>query len=185
MAKISTQISDMQEERAKRRDERDKSLGGLAAREAALLGLSAPKAKPGPFAFMTDSKANNAADPLIAIKAEGGDEEEELTKEQIQQFQLENNAMLEHMESQLTSVLSAEKSIMEISSLQTELIGHLTQQSEMVDLLYDQAIGSVGEVDKANEQLKKAKQRGEEGRYFLLIFLIGASLALLFLDWYA
>jgi syntaxin 18 len=89
------------------------------------------------------------------------------------------------MQSQLDSVLSAEKSLLEISALQTELVRHLVQQTEMVEKLYDEAVGSVAEVGKANEQLKKAKQRGSEARFFLLVFLIGASMALLFLNWYA
>ena len=59
------------------------------------------------------------------------------------------------------------------------------QQTEITDRLYDEAVGSVGDVGQANEQLKKAKQRNQDGRMFLLIFLLGASMALLFLDWYS
>jgi syntaxin 18 len=89
------------------------------------------------------------------------------------------------MESTLSSVLEAEKSLLEVSTLQTELIKNLAQQTELTDRLYEEAVGSVGEMGKANVQLKEAKRRGEEGRLFLLIFLIGASMALLFLDWYS
>lgn len=103
----------------------------------------------------------------------------------MQQFAQENNALLEHMESKLTSVLAAEKSLLEISAMQTELVRHLASQTEMTERLYDEAVGSVAEVGKANVQLKEARKRGEEGRLFLLIFLLGASFALLFLDWYA
>ena len=114
-----------------------------------------------------------------------GDVDEELTPAQAQQFQLENNALLDHMSSTLTSVLAAEKSLLEVSAIQTELVRHLVQQTEVTDRLYDEAVGSVGDVRGANTQLKRAVERGKEGRMFLLMFLVGASLGLLFLDWYS
>lgn len=108
-----------------------------------------------------------------------------LSPAQIQAFESENSALLTHLSSTLTSVLRAESSLAEISQLQTQLVQHLASQTEMVDLLYDQAVGSVGEMKGAGEQLKRAKERGGEARLFLVIFLVGASLALLFLDWYS
>lgn len=111
--------------------------------------------------------------------------ESQLSPAQLQALESENSALLENMESTLSSVLSAEKSLLEISSLQTELVKNLVQQTELTDRLYEEAVGSVGEMKKAGQQLTQAKKRGEEGRLFLLIFLVGASMALLFLDWYA
>jgi syntaxin 18 len=111
--------------------------------------------------------------------------ESQLSPTQLQALESENSALLENMESTLSSVLSAERSLLEISNLQTELVKNLVQQTEITDRLYEEAVGSVGEMKKAGQQLTQAKKRGEEGRMFLLIFLIGASLALLFLDWYA
>jgi syntaxin 18 len=40
-------------------------------------------------------------------------------------------------------------------------------------------------VEKAHKELEKAKERSGEARVFLLVFLIGGSLTLLFLDWYS
>lgn len=171
LAKSSMAMSGLQEERAKRREERTKTLGGGAAREAAQL----------------DARITSSEGKVVngVIPDDEPPIESQLSAEQIQQFALENNALLEHMETQLSSVLAAEKSLLEISTLQTELVRHLVTQTEMTDRLYDEAVGSVGEVGKANEQLRKARRRGEEGRLFLLVFLIGASVALLFLNWYA
>lgn len=111
--------------------------------------------------------------------------EQVLSQEQIRAFESENNALLEHMSSTLSSVLSAEASLLEISQLQSELVRHLAQQTEVVEQLYEDAVGSVAEVKRANEQLTKARERGKDGRLFLLIFILGASFSLLFLDWYA
>lgn len=178
LAKISSTQTDMQEERAKRRDERNRTLGGGAAREAAALQVNAERsASNGPTAI-----------PAAALNITPADEppiEEQLSAHQLQQFESENNALLEHMESQLSSVLAAEKSLLEISAMQTELVRHLVQQTEIIDRLYDEAVGSVSEVGKANKQLKRAKERGGDARLMLLVFLIGATLSLLFLNWYS
>ena len=39
-------------------------------------------------------------------------------------------------------------------------------------------------VEKGNEQLKEARRRARDGRKWILIFLVGASLSLLFLHYY-
>ena len=203
LAKLSGVMSDMQEERVKRRQERSRTLGGMASKEAASFGLSASvpttSGSSGRSSAGFSSSAPDQSSIASLFQSKKGDNtqtqqiippdeppiEEELSAEQIQQFASENNALLEHMESQLNTVLSAEKSLLEISAMQTELVRHLTQQTELTEQLYDQAVASVAEVGGANVQLRQARQRGEEGRLFLLVFLIGASLALLFLDWYS
>ena len=189
LAKLSGNMGEMQEERARRREERSRTLGGQASREAAMLNAKAGvKAHSTTTNGLPDQLSGAGRLPGVAgaiIPADEPPIESQLTPEQIQQFASENNALLEHVESQLSSVLAAEKSLLEISTLQMELVRHLTQQTEITDRLYDEAVGSVGDVGKANEQLKKARQRGEEGRLFLLVFLLGASVALLFLNWYS
>ncbi|GFZ47119.1 hypothetical protein JCM24511_04861 [Saitozyma sp. JCM 24511] len=195
LAKTSADLTNLQEERSRRRAERGRTLGEGAAKEAARLAASSDLSSRAKSLFgggTTPNSANGWTDEGISPKSsttaiipDGPRIEDQLSQEQLQQFESENNVLLEHMQSQLDSVLSAEKSLLEISALQTELVRHLVQQTEMVEKLYDEAVGSVAEVGKANEQLKKAKQRGSEARFFLLVFLIGASMALLFLNWYA
>jgi len=178
LAQLTAAQSDMQEERAKRRAERSRTLGGGAAREAAQMTVVDKGSGRGPAVSV----------PSTAFSIVAPDEppiEQQLSAAQLQQFESENNALLDHMQSQLDSVLAAEKSLLEISNLQTELVKHLAQQTEITDRLYDEAIGSVAEMGKANQQLKKAKERSGEARLFLIIFLLGASFALLFLNWYA
>jgi syntaxin 18 len=180
LAKLSAAQTNMQEERAKRRDERNRTLGGGAAREAAQLQIAAERSggsgngpMPAPAAALNITPAD---EPAI---------EEQLSAHQLQQFESENNALLEHMESQLSSVLAAERSLLEISAMQTELVRHLVQQTEIIDRLYDEAVGSVSEMGAANKQLKRAKERSGEARLMLLVFLIGATFSLLFLNWYS
>jgi syntaxin 18 len=137
-------------------------------------------------AAQAEGMTNNQPVQLTIPTLSGEDESQPTpTQEQIQQFAEENSHLLTQMSSTLTTVLSAESSILEISQLQSSLIAHLHAQSETIDRLYDDAIGTVADVEKANKELRKAKERSGEARIFLLVFLIGGSLTLLFLDWYS
>jgi len=73
---------------------------------------------------------------------------------------------------------------MDISALQMELVEHLTRQTEITDQLYEDAIASTATVEKGNVQLKEAKRRAKDSRLYILVFLLGASFALLFLHYY-
>ncbi len=155
---------EMQEERGRRRDERSRTLGGQIA-----------------------NPNNTGKDTLpgIQLTIPTATDSSAPTQEQSLIFAQENDVLLSQMSSTLTTVLSAESSILEVSQLQSSLIAHLQSQSETIDRLYDDAMGTVNDVERANKELKKAKERGGEARVFLLVFLIGGSLTLLFLDWYS
>ncbi|KAJ9113618.1 hypothetical protein QFC22_005926 [Naganishia vaughanmartiniae] len=191
LLKISEAQREMQEERAKIRDERGKSLGALVAKEVVgangdtgwgrgtvgngPINLTIPYKPP----TKDSATAPDADDPLAT------ESNLDLSPSQIQQFSSENTQLLESMQSTLDTVLHAERSLMEISQLQTTLISHLASQTETIERLYDDANDAIASVDQANTQLKEAKRSGRDARFFLLVFLIGASLALLFLDWYS
>ncbi|WVQ93211.1 hypothetical protein IAU59_000275 [Kwoniella sp. CBS 9459] len=209
MSKLTTTVSDLQEERFKRREERGRSLGAGASLELASIGgktnfksVAGRKIPDGVVVDVHDPafSLHGSNDPHLGggssgtisfgpgigiIDPSSGPVEAQLTPAQIQQFESENNVLLDQMSSTLSSVLSAESSLLEISQLQSELIQHLSSQNEMIDQLYEDAIGSLGSLGDANEQLKRARERGKESRLFLIVFLLGASLGLLFLDWYA
>lgn len=188
LLKISERQREMQEERGKIRDERGKSLGGMVAKEVVsangdtttsnLFRTSTPINLTISYKPSTPSAADDD-DPLAT------DASLQLSQSQIQQFSSENTEMLESMQTTLNTVLQAERSLLEISQLQTTLISHLASQTETIERLYDDANDAIGSVEQANMQLKEAKRSGRDARFFLLVFLIGASMALLFLDWYS
>ncbi|KDN52604.1 hypothetical protein K437DRAFT_272309 [Tilletiaria anomala UBC 951] len=106
-----------------------------------------------------------------------------LTPTQIQQFESENSALLSSFESDLASVQQAESKLYAIAELQTQLIQHLGQQSEMTGKLLEESIGHSAEVGQGNTQLRKAKERNRQANRMLCLFLIGSGLGLLFLHW--
>ena len=116
--------------------------------------------------------------------SETDEEELELSASQIQQFEEENANILQNVQDTLESVKQAESRLMEISALQMELVAHLTKQTEQTEQLYEDAIATAATVEKGNEQLKEARRRARDGRKWILLFLIGASLSLLFLHYY-
>ena len=200
---------ELQEERVKRQLERTRTLGSGAAQEAltmtrqhsgssnrssepegirapggwlestiaATIGVTSFQEPPRKFSTYTPSDPTYASD-------DDEDDEIELSTSQILQFEQENASILKSVQDTLESVQQAESRLMDISALQMELVTHLTRQTELTDQLYEDALATTSTVEKGNEQLKDAKRRAKDGRLFLLVFLIGASMSLLFLHYY-
>ncbi|CAE6364683.1 unnamed protein product [Rhizoctonia solani] len=173
---------EMQEERVRRQVERATTLGSSIAPPAPTPAPAATSSGWGASAWGRSSQPAPAPPPE---ESEDDDYDDlELSASQILQFEQENAALLRSMEDTLASVKVAESRLLDISALQTELVAHLTRQTEAIDQLYDEAVGSQGDVNRANVQLRKARENQADSRIFLIVFLLGASGALLFIHWY-
>lgn len=205
LLRISEKQKEMQEERVALRMERNKNLGSLAAIAASRVIASEEGGKgfsnASGIGNVLDLFGNSGGDSAkkhgsttpsikltVPISSDDLDDLDDptlkLTPAQIQSFSSENAELLSSMSSTLSSVLRAESSLSEISQLQSSLVTHLSVQAETIDRLYDDTIASVSEVKRANVELKKAKERAGDARIFLMVFLVGSSLALLFVHWY-
>ncbi|KAI1124668.1 hypothetical protein F5Y10DRAFT_280056 [Nemania abortiva] len=89
----------------------------------------------------------------------------DLTPEQIQMFEKDNQDMLKHYESTLDQVRTAEKSLIEISELQTQLIDTLTTQSAGIEQLVADSDATAGNVQGGNRQLTEATKKASPARY--------------------
>ena len=197
LTEASQTQKEMQEERVKRQLERTRTLGSSAARDmgtsppteginksGSWLGGSLLAATIGASSSPYESSQTTNATNSTYVSDEDEDEEIELSASQILQFEAENANILRTVQDTLESVQQAESRLMDISALQMELVSHLTRQTELTDQLYEDAIATTSTVEKGNVQLKEAKRRAKDGRLFILVFLIGASLSLLFLHYY-
>ncbi|KAJ7228757.1 snare protein syntaxin 18/UFE1 [Mycena pura] len=211
LTEASQTQKEMQEERVKRQLERSKTLGSGAAREALIMDadpLFNPEQQPdsaggsswlggasssliaatigAPLPSDTHRPAPSSAklNDIPPPSDDEDDEEIELSASQILQFETENANILRSVQDALESVQQAESRLMDISALQMELVTHLTRQTELTDQLYEDAIATTSTVEKGNVELKEAKRRAKDSRLFILVFLIGASLSLLFLHFY-
>ena len=194
LTQVGQMLRDMQEERVRRETERTRTLGSGVAREwLDMSGSVSGAAQPGSSSwFGSASSALGAswavpqrAPPEELDPAISDDEDDvELSASQIQQFEAENAQILRSAEDTLAAVQQAEARLLEISALQAELVAQLTRQTEVSDQLYEDAIATSEMVEKGNVQLREARRRARDSRKWLLAFLIGASLSLLFLHYY-
>ncbi|CZR64792.1 related to syntaxin 18 [Phialocephala subalpina] len=106
--------------------------------------------------------------------------EEELTEEQIQMFEKENQDMLKHYESTLDQVRTAEKSLIEISELQTQLVNNLATQSAHIDQLVADSFLTTENVGGGNKELKKASERKSTAKY---VFYASCGLSAFLVLW--
>ncbi|KAF2792169.1 snare protein syntaxin-like protein 18/UFE1 [Melanomma pulvis-pyrius CBS 109.77] len=84
---------------------------------------------------------------------------EQLSPEQLQLFAQENQDMLKHYEDHLDQVRTAEKSLLEISELQTTLANNLSVQAEHINQLVEDSFLTTQNVGSGNKELKKATER--------------------------
>ncbi|KAG7099088.1 hypothetical protein E1B28_000962 [Marasmius oreades] len=205
LAEASQNQKEMQEERVKRQLERSRNLSSGATFEAQNFSASSSRPDRGSggnwFGGASTSiiaatigapipSSGNRDNPQTSIAEtdlpydEEDDDDIELSASQIQQFETENANLLRDVQNKLEAVQQAESRLLEISALQAELITHLTAQTELSEQLYEDAIATTSTVEKGNEQLKEAKRRTKDSRLYILVFLIGASMSLLFLHYY-
>ncbi|KAI0131852.1 hypothetical protein BJ170DRAFT_591834 [Xylariales sp. AK1849] len=154
---------DMMQVRIDREVEKSRSvLARAGAGESAMLagmgGAGSPVRK---RRRSTATKSNG----LPPEEKQGHDPAEELSPEQIQMFEQENHDMLQHYESVLDQVRTAEKSLIEISELQTQLVSNLATQSAHIDQLVAESFNTTENVGGGNKQLKQATKRPSTAKY--------------------
>lgn len=181
LTEASQNQKEMQEERVKRQLERTRTLGSNATQEAMDIVSKGPVQHKQPIAGGGDSWLGGASSALVSGIAatigsgrpvtqprtltpasslgelDGDDDDIELSQSQILQFETENANILRSVQDTLESVQQAEARLMDISNLQMELMTHLTQQTELTDQLYEDAIATTSNVEKGDVQRLKTR----------------------------
>ncbi|KAL3538730.1 hypothetical protein ACH5RR_002096 [Cinchona calisaya] len=96
----------------------------------------------------------------------------------------ETRSLQAELSSLLDAVQETEKKMVEMSALNHLMSTHVLQQSQQIELLYEQAVEATKNVELGNKELSQAIQRNSGSRTFLLLFLIVLTFSILFLDWY-
>ncbi|KAL5003307.1 snare-complex protein syntaxin-18 N-terminus-domain-containing protein [Aspergillus recurvatus] len=161
---------DMVEKRIERAREREKSVLYKNSASASAAGavstvvagrgrgvsISAPSTYPDAALETTDTAGVKGstldASEVAAIEAE-------LTPEQLQLFAEENDSMVRYYEDTLSKVQNAEKSLLEISSLQQTLVSHLSTQDEYISMIVADASNTETNIGRGNKELKRASER--------------------------
>lgn len=111
-------------------------------------------------------------------------EDEELTAEEVQMFEMENQRLFTEMNSLVNEVRQIEGKVVEISQLQEIFSEKVLHQSAQIDRIHETAAGTTENVKGGNEQIREAIKNNASFRVWILFFLVMCSLSLLFLDWY-
>ncbi|CBX90660.1 hypothetical protein IAQ61_002148 [Plenodomus lingam] len=101
-----------------------------------------------------------ATGPSSQGEADVKEVENQLDPEQLQLFAQENQDMLKQYEDQLDKVRATEKSLTEISELQSTLANNLSLQSAHIDQLVQDSFQTTENVGSGNKELKRATERG-------------------------
>lgn len=93
------------------------------------------------------------------------------------------------LQAELSNLLDAaqqtEAKMLEMSALNHLMSTHVLQQTQQIELLYEQAVEATKNVELGNKELSQAIQRNSSSRTFLLLFLVVLTFSILFLDWYS
>jgi syntaxin 18 len=95
------------------------------------------------------------------------------------------DALEEELTQLLDQVRVAERNVLEMSALSSLFSTHVQAQAEQIEALYMEALESSRHLDLGNVEMKKTIKRKGSAQKYVALFLLIATLALLFLDWYS
>ncbi|GFG00407.1 syntaxin-18 [Aspergillus udagawae] len=150
---------DMVEKRIERVREKEKSVLYKSEAGGARAPLSASSSVPASASGSGPTTAEPQLRGATLSETETAAIEAELSPEQLQLFAEENDLMLRQYEDALSKVQNAEKSLLEISSLQQTLVSHLSTQEEYIEQLVMDASTTTSNIGQGNKELKRATQQ--------------------------
>ncbi|KAF7886039.1 hypothetical protein EAF00_010142 [Botryotinia globosa] len=106
--------------------------------------------------------------------------DDQLSLEQLQMLAEENHDMVKHYQSTLDQVKTAEKSLIEISELQTQLLNSVASQAEQIEILAEQSYQTTENVGGGNKELKRATERKSTAKY---VFYASCGLGAFLILW--
>lgn len=107
-------------------------------------------------------------------------DDDDLTPAQLQLFAEENHGLLQYYTDTLSQVRTAEKSILEISELQTQLVDNLSLQSGQISQLVGDSERTEENVGGGNRELKRATERRSVAR---MVFWASVGLCGFLVGW--
>ncbi|KAJ1895815.1 hypothetical protein LPJ66_004359 [Kickxella alabastrina] len=122
------------------------------------------------------------------VSEKQGSEQDEmlshLSQQELKMLQTENHNMVQEFESALDQIRDTQRSVLEISTLQSQLATELNAQMQQTERLYNEAVGALDDVGQGNDYLISARKHQSTARKWVLTIFIVLSLVLLFLDWF-
>lgn len=82
------------------------------------------------------------------------------------------------------AVALAEASVREVAGLNQAFSAAVAHQTGQIEAVYVEAVRATGHIGAANVQLHKTVAAGKGAQRTLLVFMLLATLGLLFMDWW-
>ncbi|KAK3789023.1 hypothetical protein RRG08_008346 [Elysia crispata] len=111
-------------------------------------------------------------------------EDDQITAEEAQMFELENKSLYDELNSMVQEVRQIEGQVVEIAKLQEIFTEKILEQDVQINNISNTVVGTTENIKDANEEIREAIKKKAEFRVWILFFLLVCSLSLLFLDWY-
>ncbi|KAG0029844.1 hypothetical protein BGZ81_003371 [Podila clonocystis] len=120
----------------------------------------------------TSNFGRNANQSVYDEVEEEDDFEQSLTVEERQMLEMENENIVQRLETELNQVRQIESSMLELSSLHSTIQEHLEIQTQQTNRLHEEALTAIDHISAGNDQLLKAGKRNDGTRKWILFFLI-------------
>ncbi|KAG0087004.1 hypothetical protein BGZ92_007692 [Podila epicladia] len=114
----------------------------------------------------------NANQSAYEVEEEEDDFEQSLTAEERQMLEMENENIVQKLETELNQVRQIESSMLELSSLHSTIQEHLEIETQQTNRLHEEALTAIDHIAAGNDQLLKAGKRNDGTRKWILFFLI-------------
>ena len=99
-----------------------------------------------------------------------------------QQLQLEGDQLFEDLQGLSEDVQSVSVKLEQVAELNRAMAVNVSRQVEQLERLYSESVAQAENFRRGNVQLKKAVERSAGSSNYLVILILVAALALLFLD---
>ena len=109
---------------------------------------------------------------------QGGQQREALQ----QQLQLEGDQLAEDLQGLSAEVQGVSTRLEQVAELNRAMAVNVSQQVEQLERLYGESVAQAENFRRGNVQLKKAVERSAGSSNYLVVFILVAAFALLFLD---
>jgi len=125
-----------------------------------------------------------AASATTSYSAWGEESEEEMSPEEAAMMEMENERLVDQLNSLNNAVEQVQSKVVKIAELQSIFTEKVLEQAEDIERVHVETVASTENINMGNQEVRKAIQNKASYRVYILFIILVFSFSLLFLDWY-
>jgi len=114
----------------------------------------------------------------------GEESEEEMTQEEAAMMEMENERLVDQLNSLNNAVEQVQSRVVKIAELQSIFTEKVLEQADDIERVHADTVASTENIKGGNEAVRQAIQNKASYRVYILFIILVFSFSLLFLDWY-